>query len=273
MQKYEKQIEKIRKYTNETLTKFVDKYLLSSCIKIMKIKGKSVFVSDIHIGASYSHPELFHKFLKSLDVENIFLVGDIFDFWAMRRKVVWNKHSNSVIQKLLKLSKKTKIYYIVGNHDEAIRNLLPISLDNIEILNEYTHTLTTGTKILIVHGDLFDYTITHLKFLAKIGSVLYDFIIKLNRFLHWIQTIFRLPYWSLSKYAKEKTKKAVSFVRNFEDVMINYKNTKGCDVVLCGHIHTPKLDTEYVNCGDWIENFSFVLENNNGILELKYFSD
>jgi UDP-2,3-diacylglucosamine pyrophosphatase LpxH len=237
----------------------------------MKIKCKSIFVSDTHIGAAYSNPEFFHKFLKTIEAENIFLVGDIFDFWAMKRKVVWNKHSNNVIQKFLKLSKHSKLFYIIGNHDEAIRRILPISLFNIEITNEYIHTLANGKKLLVIHGDLFDYTITHLKFLAKIGSILYDLIIKINRFIHWIQTTFHLPYWSLSKFAKEKTKEAISFIRNFEDVMINYKNAKDCDIVLCGHIHTPKMSKEYINCGDWIENFSFIIENYDGSLELKYF--
>lgn len=234
-------------------------------------KYRSIFISDTHLGASYSHPEYLNHFLKTIEVENLFLVGDIFDFWAMRKSVVWNKHSNNVVQKILKLSKETKIFYIVGNHDEALRKLFPITIHNIQIVDECVHILSNGKKALVTHGDLFDFTITHLKALAKLGSFLYANLIRLNRFLQWIQVKLNLPYWSLSKYAKEKTKKAISFIKNFEDTMIDYKNRNGCDIVICGHIHTPKNSEEYVNCGDWVENFSYVVEKNDGSLEIKYF--
>lgn len=233
-----------------------------------KHKYRSIFISDTHLGARYSNPDKLFSFLKSVECDYIFLVGDIFDFWAIKRNPSWNDHSNDVLRKFLKIAKKSKVYYLTGNHDEVVRKFTPTSFENIIVVDEFIHTLQNNKKVILVHGDIFDFVTGNLKWLAKIGSTIYDYLIILNRFIHWIQFHLGLPYWSISKFAKSKTKKALSHIKNFENLAIDYAKEKGCDLIICGHIHTPKLSECYANCGDWVENFSYIVEEMDGTLKL-----
>lgn len=233
-----------------------------------KHKYRSLFISDIHLGAKYSNPEKFLEFIKTIDCEYIFLVGDIFDFWALNKSSHWPEQNNDILRKLLKKAKKSKVFYLPGNHDDVVRKFIPLSFENIFVVDEYTHILANNRKVLLVHGDIFDFFGGHLKWIAKLGSILYDYLIALNRCIHWIQSKFNLPYWSISKFAKSKTKKALSHIKNFENVAIRYAEEKGCDSIICGHIHTPKITDSYLNCGDWIESYSYIVEEFDGTLKL-----
>lgn len=230
----------------------------------MRKKEKNLFVSDLHIGFTASKVEKLIKVISEETFTNIFLVGDIIDFWALKRKFYWNQSYNDFFQKLLKLSKKgTNIYYLTGNHDDVVRNFTPHTFGNIHIIDEYILDIS-GKKYLVVHGDIFDHIVKNYKFIGVFGHILYDNLISFNRIFNNIRLFFGLEYWSIAQYLKLKAKGAVSFMRDYKNVAMEYALSKDCVGIICGHIHNPTIqfidDFQYINCGDFIENCSYVIE-------------
>ncbi len=235
---------------------------------------KSIFISDVHLGTNDSQAASLLIFLRDYECENLFLVGDVIDGWELRRKVKWSQDHSDVIQKLLRKARKgTKVHYILGNHDEFLRDFLPISLgDNIEISDEVVYSAINGKKYLVIHGDLFD-TITMTKrWLALLGDKSYLFLLKLNRPINFIRRHLGLGYWSLSKRVKRSVKKAVSYITDYEQILASEAKNSGVDGVICGHIHEPEIKhifgIEYMNCGDWVENCSALIEHFDGRFEI-----
>jgi UDP-2,3-diacylglucosamine pyrophosphatase LpxH len=239
------------------------------------MKYRSIFISDIHLGTRFAKAEEFLDFLKNTESENLIFVGDIIDGWAIKRKFRWLQTHSDVIQKVLKKARKgTKVYFILGNHDEFLRPFAPLLFgDNMEIINELDYIGVDGKRYLITHGDFFDsITMTH-KWIAKIGDIGYEFILYLNHILNKMRKKFGVKrYWSLSKYVKDNVKSSVSFINNFEDVLANHAYRLQYDGVICGHIHKPEAKDikgiKYYNCGDWVENCSCVVEHIEGGLEI-----
>ena len=164
------------------------------------MKYKSVFISDIHLGTRGSKAELLLDFLKDVECENLFLVGDIFDGWRLKRNWYWAQSHSTVVQKMLRLSRKgTKITYIPGNHDEFMRQFLEYSFGDIELHNEIIYESVSGKRYIVVHGDKFDLVTVNYNWLAHIGDWAYTGLININTALHWVRSYFRLPYWSISK--------------------------------------------------------------------------
>jgi UDP-2,3-diacylglucosamine pyrophosphatase LpxH len=167
----------------------------------------------------------------------------------------------------------TKVIYVVGNHDEALRQLIPITFgDEITIIDEYVHITADDKKLLILHGDCFDFV---SKWLSRFGSRIYDWLIVVSNLLHHIRLMLGFKtHWSLAGALKKKTKRALNAIKNFEDIMIRYAKSKKCDGVICGHIHTANLNINlvenfvYGNCGDWIESLTAITEKSNGELHL-----
>lgn len=218
-------------------------------------KIEALFLSDIHLGSKGSNAEDVLELLKQYQPQYLFLVGDIIDGWLLKRKFRWPQSHTNVIRKILSYSKNgTKVIYIPGNHDEFMRDYLGMDFGNIEIQNEYIWNNT-----LITHGDLYD-GIVQLKWLGVLGSVGYDLAISVDRFFKKLG-IKR----SLSKYLKSKVKEAVKFITNYEDELIRQAKNKNCNTVISGHIHQPddrfKQGVRYLNCGDWIENNSYITYN------------
>jgi len=239
-----------------------------------KIYCKSIFISDVHLGTSDSQAKALLEFLRDYDSENLFLVGDIIDGWELKRKFSWAQSHSDVIQKLLRKARKgTKVYYILGNHDEFLRDFLPITLgDSVTICDEFEYIALNGKRYLVIHGDLFDAITMTKKWLALLGDKSYLFLLKLNRPLNYIRTKLGLNYWSLSKCAKRNVKKAVSYITDYEQVLASEAKNRKVDGVICGHIHEPEkrvmFGIEYLNCGDWVENCSAVLEYYDGRMEI-----
>ena len=237
------------------------------------MKYKSVFISDVHLGTRGSKSELLLNFLKETECENLFLVGDILDGWRLKKGWYWPESHSTVIQKILRMSRKgTKVVFLPGNHDEFMRNFLEHSFGNIELHDEIEYTGVNGKKYIIIHGDKFDFVTMNINWLAHAGDWAYTFLLNINTIIHWVRSYLKLPYWSLSKWAKQQVKEAVNFIGNYEHSLVNYARIKHSDGIICGHIHSANLDTidgiEYMNCGDWVESCTALVEHENGKFEI-----
>lgn len=228
---------------------------------------RSIFISDVHLGTKECQAKTLLKFLKETESENLFLVGDIIDGWALKRKIYWPQHHSDVIQKILRKGRKgTHVYYILGNHDEFMRKFIPLTLgDNIHILNEYIYTDLKQREIGVIHGDSFDSITMNKKWLALLGDVLYQMLLKMNRplnaFRRWIGY---KRYWSLAKYLKRKVKKSVQFIDDYEEILSDYASQKELFGIISGHIHHAEIrdikGIQYMNCGDWVESCTALVE-------------
>jgi UDP-2,3-diacylglucosamine pyrophosphatase LpxH len=236
---------------------------------LKKRRVEVVVISDVHLGTFGCHAKELLNYLSSVKPKILILNGDIIDIWQFRKSYFPPDHLK-IIQKIISLSTKgTKVYYITGNHDELLRKFTDVSFGNLELIDKLVLNLD-GKKAWIFHGDIFDASITHAKWLAKLGGWSYDFLILLNRVINWALVKFGKEPYSLSKKIKDNVKSAVKFISNFETICIELAIEKKYDYVICGHIHQPKIETvssekgtiNYLNSGDWIENLT-ALEYNN----------
>ncbi|MGP2657929.1 UDP-2,3-diacylglucosamine diphosphatase [Malaciobacter sp. WC5094] len=235
------------------------------------MKYKSIFISDVHLGTRFSKAKKLLNFLKHNECENLILVGDIIDGWAIKRKFIWPQTHSDVIQKILKKARKgTNVHFITGNHDEFIRPFVPLVLgDSLNISNELDYQGINGKKYYITHGDFFDSITMTKKWLAILGDYGYDLLLHLNTVLNFIrQKLGIKKYWSLSKYVKDSVKSSVSFINDFESVLSTHAKNKGYDGIICGHIHKAEIKDingiQYLNCGDWVENCTAIIETFDG---------
>ena len=240
------------------------------------MKYKSIFISDVHLGSKGCKAELLCDFLKHNTSEHLYLVGDIVDGWRLRRKFYWPQSHTNVIRRILTAAKRdTKVTYVVGNHDEVLRGLLPydIHFGNIDLVNQCRYKALNGKTYMVIHGDMFDGVLrTKLQWLYHLGDILYNILLSINVVVAKIRSYFDLPHWSLSQYLKNKTKEAVSYVNNFEELITNYCSKQKADGVICGHVHRAEIKTinniDYMNDGDWVESCTALVENYDGSWEI-----
>ncbi len=237
------------------------------------LRVRTVWISDLHLGTPGCQARALLDFLREVECEQLFLVGDIVDGWQLRRSWYWPQAHNDVVQKLLRKARKgTRVIYVPGNHDEFARKYLQHSFGGIEVAHEWIHETADGRKFWVTHGDLFDGVIQHAKWLAYVGDSLYEFTLKLNRHLNSLRARLGLPYWSLSKYLKLKVKRAVSFISEFEEALAREARKRGVQGVVCGHIHHAELrdidGITYANDGDWVESLTALVEHPDGHLEI-----
>jgi UDP-2,3-diacylglucosamine pyrophosphatase LpxH len=235
---------------------------------------RAIFLSDVHLGTRGCQAERLLDFLKTHESEYLFLLGDIVDFWAMRRGVHWSPMQNTVIQKVLRRARHgEKVFLIPGNHDEALREHTGTAFGGVTVVNDYVHMAADGRRYLLIHGDEFDQVTRHHRWVALLGDVGYNALVRINGWLSWWRRRLNIPgYWSLAGYAKRKVKTAVSFIFDFEDSVIHAVRERGLDGVICGHIHWASVrevgDITYINCGDWVDSCSAVVEHLDGRIEL-----
>ena len=235
---------------------------------------RSIFLSDIHLGTRACQAERLLDFLRSYEAQNVFLIGDIVDFWAMRRSVAWSAAQNTLVQKMLKRARRgERVVFIPGNHDEVLRDHLGIRLGDIEVTDEYEHQLADGRRFLLLHGDQFDQITRHHRWIAVLGDVMYDVLVRLNLLLAFVRRRFGMScYWSLAGYAKRRVKSALQFIFDFEQSVAHAARQRGMDGVICGHIHSAALrevdGVSYANCGDWVDSCTAIVEHLDGRLEL-----
>ena len=217
-----------------------------------------MFISDVHLGSKGCNADKLLEVLKEYNPTHLFLVGDIIDGWLLKKRNYWTQDYINVIRKILSLSKKgTQVIYITGNHDEFLRSYSPMEMGNIKVADEWN-----WNGYLITHGDLYD-GVVQLKWLGVLGGWGYEVAITIDRFLKK-----RLGYKkSLSKTLKDSVKRAVKFITDFENQLAYQAHSKNLKGVICGHIHKPEdkkisikeTDIHYLNCGDWIENNSYII--------------
>jgi UDP-2,3-diacylglucosamine pyrophosphatase LpxH len=222
-----------------------------------------VVISDVHLGTYGSHAKELSNYLSSIKPKILVLNGDIIDAWQFRKSYFPKSHLK-VIQKIIGFaSKGTKVYYVTGNHDEILRKFSEMSMGNFALVDKLILELD-DKKAWIFHGDVFDASVQHSKWIAKLGGIGYDYLILTNRFINWcLSKIDREPY-SFSKKIKASVKKAVKHISDFETTATDLAIEKKYDYVICGHIHEPKIvkkenkngSTLYLNSGDWIENLT-----------------
>jgi UDP-2,3-diacylglucosamine pyrophosphatase LpxH len=239
---------------------------------------RSVFLSDIHLGARECRAELLLEFLQQVQMDRLFLVGDILDLWSMRRSFYWPSRHHQVLRALYSRARQgTQVIYVPGNHDEELRDLAGSVFGNLEVHREYVHTTALGRRMLVAHGDEFDGNVKCSRWLAALGSGMYDVTLGLNRGLNRARRALGFPYWSLATYLKSKVGNAMKYVRLFEDAAAQAAHSRGLDGIICGHIHRPANSdlhgVRYCNTGDWVENCSALVEDRSGELQLWRLAD
>jgi UDP-2,3-diacylglucosamine pyrophosphatase LpxH len=240
------------------------------------MKVKTLFISDIHLGTSKCQADKLLQVLKDYEFSELVIVGDFIDLTSLKRKFYWKPDHSTVIQKILRLSRKgTKVTYILGNHDYFLRGLIKeenINLGDILICDEYFYQTSKGEKIYICHGDQFDGFIRLHPFLYVLGDWAYEMSFKINKWYNKLRGMFGLQYWSLSQYLKSKVKNAISFINDFKILSIKKVQETKCDSIMIGHIHTPAIEKienwTYYNTGDFCESCSFLYEDMSGEIKL-----
>ncbi len=242
------------------------------------IHVRSVFLSDVHLGARECRAELLLDFLHRVHMDELYLVGDIVDIWSLRRSFYWLQLHNNVLRTILGKTKHgTRVIYVPGNHDEELRELAAMVFGNLEVHRECIHTTAQGRRLLVMHGDEFDGSVQCSRWLAALGSGAYDLTLGLNRALHRVRRLFGYPYWSLARYLKSRVGNAMRYVQRFEDAAAHMAARRGLDGIVCGHIHRPQFTrlhgVRYCNTGDWVENCTALVEDRSGQLALWRLAD
>jgi UDP-2,3-diacylglucosamine pyrophosphatase LpxH/glycosyltransferase involved in cell wall biosynthesis len=244
-----------------------------------KLSCRTVFLSDIHLGTPDSKANEVVEFLKHIRCRKLVLNGDIVDGWALRRGGRWTSRHSRLIRKVFKMTEKdgTEVVYLRGNHDEILDRFLPMAFGKIRLAKEHIHVTPDGRRYLVVHGDGFDSVSTNHKWLAVVGAVGYNFLLRVNRAYNHYRAWRGKEYFSLSKRVKASVKSAVAFVDRYEELLQDLARLRKCDGIICGHIHSPEDkrvgDIHYLNSGDWVESLTAIIEHLDGRMELVRYED
>lgn len=234
---------------------------------------RTMFISDVHLGTRGCQSGLLLEFLRSVDADTIYLVGDIIDGWRLKQSWYWPQEHNDIVQKLLrKVRKNVRLVYIPGNHDEFLKDYIGMHFGGVEVAPNAIHEAADGRRYLVVHGDDFDVVVRHARWLALLGDKAYDLALFTSAHLNIVRRWLGLTYWSLSQWAKLKVKNAVKFIGDYEAALVTEAKRHRVDGIICGHIHHPvihdRLGVRYLNCGDWVESCTALVEGYDGSFEL-----
>jgi UDP-2,3-diacylglucosamine pyrophosphatase LpxH len=233
---------------------------------------RSVFISDLHLGSRFSRATEVLEFLRPLKPQYLYLVGDIVDFWALRRSWHWPKPYDELLNHIAELvNNGTQLFYAPGNHDSVLRRFQSDG-PPVQIRDQFIHECADGRQMVVMHGDQFDRVEGQAKWLSVIGSVAYDALLVTDRSINHVLKRLGFEPWRISGTMKRTVKRAVQFISGFEDRVAEHARDADCDGIICGHIHVPKFqmlqDVLYVNLGDWIENTTALVEYATGELVL-----
>lgn len=249
-----------------------------SIMATIRRQVRTVWISDVHLGFRGCSADFLLRFLEETDCERLYLVGDILDIWAMKKRPHWPQAHNDVVRTILqKATDGTKVVFVPGNHDELLRQYEGMAFGNVSIAERVVHVCEDGRELLVIHGDQFDSVVRNSPLIAKLGSQAYDWLLLVNTYVNAIRRRFGFPYWSLAAFLKYKVKNAVKYVSQFERAVAHAAKRQGVQGVVCGHIHRAEIttldDILYCNCGDWVESCTALLEGNDGALELYHYND
>ena len=240
------------------------------------IHYRSVWISDVHLGTRGSQAGALLGFLRTFDCDTLYVVGDLIDIWAMKRGVFWTQDHSDVIQKILRKGRKgSKIIYIPGNHDERITDFTG-DYANVHIQPRAFHTTVDGRRLLVAHGHELDTVVQNMGWLAHVGDIGYQLLLKLNTPVNFLRRLFGRGHWSLSAYVKSSVKNVVNFIGGFEESMVHFASDADSQGIICGHIHTAAIrkikGLDYYNTGDWVESLTALVEETDGRMKLLKFS-
>jgi UDP-2,3-diacylglucosamine pyrophosphatase LpxH len=240
------------------------------------IHYRSVWISDVHLGTRGSQAGALLGFLRTFDCDTLYVVGDLIDIWAMKRGVFWTQDHSDVIQKILRKGRKgSKIIYIPGNHDERITDFTG-DYANVHIQLRAFHTTVDGRRLLVAHGHELDTVVQNMGWLAHVGDIGYQLLLRLNTPVNFLRRLFGRGHWSLSAYVKSSVKNVVNFIGGFEESMVHFASDADAQGIICGHIHTAAIrkikDLDYYNTGDWVESLTALVEETDGRMKLLKFS-
>jgi UDP-2,3-diacylglucosamine pyrophosphatase LpxH len=245
--------------------------------KVTTTRYRSIWISDIHLGTRGCQAEMLLDFLRHTESEYLYLVGDIVDGWRLKKSWFWSQSHNDVVQKLLRKARKgTKVVYVPGNHDEALRDYTDNQFGGVHIASEVVHTTADGRRLLILHGDEFDGVVRHAKWLAVFGDWAYNIMLNANVWFNLARRRLGFGYWSLSACLKNKVKNAVQYVDKFEQAVAEEARRRDVDGVVCGHIHKAEIreidGVLYCNDGDWVESCTALVEHGDGRLDIVHWA-
>ncbi|MFC3079384.1 UDP-2,3-diacylglucosamine diphosphatase [Phenylobacterium terrae] len=234
-----------------------------------ELSCRTVFISDVHLGTRGCQAERLLDFIRDLDCERLYLVGDIVDGWKLRSGWCWPQAHNDVVQKILRLARKgVEVIYVPGNHDDRVRDFCGVHFGGVVVARDAIHEAADGRRYLVTHGDEFDGIVQHAKWLAFLGDYGYRALLSANTLFNRIRRRLGLRDWSLSAYVKTRVKNALQFIENFEAAVADEARRRGVDGVICGHIHKAEIRTidgiVYMNDGDWVESCTALVEDHQG---------
>lgn len=234
---------------------------------------RTVFISDLHLGTRGCQAELLLDFIRSIECDTLYLVGDIVDGWKLKSGWYWPQSHNDVVQKILRMARKgTAVVYVPGNHDDRVRDFIGVHFGGVVVARDAIHQTADGLRWLVMHGDEFDGVVQQARWLALLGDWSYRFILALNTGYNRVRRRLGFGYWSLSAFLKGKVKNALQFVEDFEQAVAAEAGRRGVDGVICGHVHKAEMrhidGVRYVNDGDWVESCTALVEHADGRLEI-----
>lgn len=239
---------------------------------------KSIFISDLHLWTKFVQADILLNFLKKYNSEKLFLVWDIIDGRSMKRKFRWYESHSKIVQEVFKKARKgTKVYIITWNHDDFLRQFTPFVLGkNIEVIDEFSYTWVNWKKYLVIHWDFFDGFIASTSWIPKFWAFLYKKLLYINFIFNKIFNLLKIKKRiTFSKYIKNKVKRSVNFINDFENVLAKYAKSEWYDGVICWHIHKAEIKNidgiEYLNCGDFVESCTGILETTDWKFEIYNF--
>lgn len=240
----------------------------------MKMRYRSIWISDTHLGTKGCKAEYLRDFLDHTESDTLYLVGDIIDLWKFKTGMYWPLLHSDIVQRIIDKAKNgTRVIYIPGNHDEIFRKHAGTHFNGIDIQLNAVHTTQDGRRFLVLHGDEFDSIVIHNKSLAYIGGELYEVLLLINRWFNSIRSVLGYKYWSLSAYLKHKVKNIISFMDNYKHILSLEAQKRKVDGIICGHIHHADMSEMeygkiYCNCGDWVESCTALVENETGQISI-----
>ncbi|MCS4505734.1 UDP-2,3-diacylglucosamine hydrolase [wastewater metagenome] len=253
---------------------------MAKATRTLTTRYRSIFISDVHLGFRGAQAEFLLTFLRQTESDNLYLVGDIVDLWEMhrRRRVHWPDAHTAVIHEILRKAENgTRVIYVPGNHDEALRDYAGSEVRCVSVHREIVHETADGRRLLVFHGDEFDTVVQCGPLLTALGNHAYDTLLWLNRWVNRARRLLGFPYWSLAHAVKHRVANATDYIARFEHAAAREARRRGVDGVVCGHIHRAEIEridgVLYTNCGDWVESCTALTEAADGHLALVHWSD